>query len=100
MSADPINVNQHTKFVETSEYRTMGESIIIVRNTPSSKIVLDSTKTTHIKIKALTKVIIMPFIGKIDEEYDEIFIDRGACVEFYNLEGNWYILSSDGLKLE
>jgi hypothetical protein len=62
--------------------------------------VLDSTTTTYIKIKALTNVIIIPFIGKIDEEYDEILINKGACVEFYNVEGNWYILSSDGIKLE
>lgn len=100
MSTDPINEIHHTKFVETSEYRTMGESIIIVRNTPSSKIVLDSITTTYIKIKALTNVIIIPFIGKIDEEYDEILINKGACVEFYNISNNWYILSSDGLKLE
>lgn len=100
MSTDPINEIQHTKFVETSEYRTKGESIIIVRNIPSSKIVLDSTTTTYIKIKALTKVIIIPFMGKIDEEYDEIIINKGACVEFFNVSNNWYILSSDGLKLE
>jgi hypothetical protein len=94
------NEGEQFKFVETPEYRTTGESIIIVRNTIASKIVLDSTTTTYIKIKALTNVVIIPFIGKIDEEYDEILINKGACVEFYNLEGNWYILSSDGLKLE
>jgi hypothetical protein len=100
MSTDPINERELIKFVDTTEYRTKGESIIIVRNTPSSKILLDSTTTTYIKIKALTNVIIIPFIGKIDEEYDEILINKGACVEFYNVEGNWYILSSDGIKLE
>ena len=94
------NDGELIKFVETSDYRTTGESIIIVRNTPASKIVLDSTTTTYIKIKALTNVIIIPFIGKIDEEYDEILINKGACVEFYNVDSNWYILSSDGLKLD
>jgi len=88
------------KFIESSEYRTFGETLLIVRNTQSTKIVLDSSTTTYIKIKALTNVIIIPFIGKIDEEYDEILINKGACVEFFNTEGNWYILSSDGLKLE
>jgi hypothetical protein len=94
------NDSENIKFVETPEYRTKGESIIIVRNTPTSKIVLDSTTTTYIKIKALTNVVIIPLIGRIDEEYDEILINKGACVEFFNIMGNWYILSSDGLKLE
>lgn len=94
------NDGENIKFVETPEYRTKGESIIIVRNTPTSKIVLDSTTNTYIKIKALTNVVIIPLIGRIDEEYDEILINKGACVEFFNIMGNWYILSSDGLKLE
>ena len=38
-------------------------------------------------------------MGKIDDEYDEILIDRGACVEFAYVAGGWYILSSDGLKM-
>jgi len=100
LSTDRINSEEHIKFVETSEYRTNGESIIIVKNIQSSKIVLDSSTTTYIKIKALTNVVIIPFIGKIDEEFDEILINKGACVEFFNVGGNWYILSSDGLKLE
>ena len=34
-----------------------------------------------------------------DEEYDELFIDKGACVEFRFCAGVWYIISSDGLKM-
>jgi hypothetical protein len=47
----------------------------------------------------MTKVLIIPDIGKIDEEYDEILIDKGACVEFRFCAGVWYIISSDGLKM-
>jgi hypothetical protein len=47
----------------------------------------------------MTKVLIIPDIGKIDEEYDELFIDKGACVEFRFCAGVWYIISSDGLKM-
>jgi hypothetical protein len=72
----------------------------VVKDIDSSNITLDSNTTEHIIIKALTKVFIRPSSGKIDEFYDEIFIDWGACVEFYLLENNWYIVSSDGLKLE
>ena len=39
-------------------------------------------------------------MGQIDEQYDEILIDKGSCVEFFRVDGNWYIISSDGLKLE
>ena len=51
-------------------------------------------------IKSLTNVTISCTENKIDEEYEEIVIGKGACVEFYLLENNWYIVSSDGLKLE
>lgn len=89
-----------SKFVESEEYKTNGESVIIVRNIQTSRILLDSTTTNYVKIKALTSVKIIPLIGRIDEEYDEILINKGACVEFFCIEGNWYILSSDGLKQE
>jgi hypothetical protein len=92
--------NVKVKVLESSEYRTNGENLILVKNVLSSKIILDSTTTTSITIKTLTNTIIKPFIGKIDEEYDEILLNKGASVEFYNINGNWYILSSDGLKLD
>jgi hypothetical protein len=38
--------------------------------------------------------------GLIDEEYSEINIGKGACVELYFSFGNWYIVSSDGIKME
>jgi hypothetical protein len=88
------------KIITSNEYQTNGEVLIVVKDIESSNITLDSNTTEHIIIKALTKVFIRPSLGKIDEYYDEIFIDWGACVEFYLLEDNWYIVSSDGLKLE
>jgi len=88
------------KIITDAEYKTNGEVLIVVKDIESSNITLDSNTTEHIIVKALTKVFIRPSSGKIDEFYDEIFIDWGACVEFYSLEGNWYIVSSDGLKLE
>ena len=100
MSMDSSQGFANVRFVDTKEYRTKGEEVIIVKNTQSSKIILDPTTTDHIKVKALTNVIIIPFMGKIDEEFDEIIINKGACVEFFNGNGNWYILSSDGLKQE
>ena len=94
------------QFIETSEmalisereYNTNGEECIIVKNVPNSTIILDSKTTDHIVVKSLTNVIIKPDIGKIDEEFDEVFADKYACIEFRFCTGNWYILSSDGLK--
>ena len=88
------------KIITESDYRTNGEILLVIKDVESFNIILDSNTTEHIIIKALTKVFIRPSSGKIDEYYDEIFIDWGACVEFYMLENNWYIVSSDGLKLE
>jgi hypothetical protein len=88
------------KIITESDYRTNGEILLVIKDVESCNIILDSNTTEHIIIKALTKVFIRPNSGKIDEYYDEIFIDWGACVQFYMLENNWYIVSSDGLKLE
>ena len=92
--------------IETSEvsvvseldYRTNGEECIIVRGVSESFVVLDSRTTDHVVVKTLVKLTIRPDFGKIDEEYDEIVMDKFACVEFRYVGGNWYILSSDGLK--
>jgi hypothetical protein len=84
--------------VSELDYRTNGESCIIVRGVSQSVITLDSTTTDHVVIKSMTKVTIIPDIGKIDEDYDELVADQYACIEFRFVGGNWYILSSDGLK--
>ena len=92
-------ITSESVLISESEYRTNGEYVIIVKNVESSRIILDSSTTDHVVIKALTKVIIIPDNNKIDEKYDEIEINVGACVEFYHIGGCWYILSSDGLKI-
>lgn len=84
--------------VSELEYKTNGESCIIVRGVSQSVIILDSTTTDHVVIKSMTKVTIKPDTGKIDEDYDELVADQYACIEFRFVGGNWYILSSDGLK--
>ena len=50
------------------------------------------------RVKTMTNLTVRPDVGKIDEDYDEIVMDRFACVEFRFCAGSWYILSSDGLK--
>jgi hypothetical protein len=46
----------------------------------------------------MTNLKVKPDINRIDEEYDEVDLDKFACVEFKFIRDTWYILSSDGLK--
>lgn len=84
--------------VSEKTYKTNGEGCIIVRGVNESELTLDSRTTDHVVVKAMTKTLVKPDVGKIDEDYDEILLDRYACVEFRFVINNWYILSSDGLK--
>ena len=84
--------------VSETEYSTTGESCVVVRGVSQSVITLNSVTTDHVVIKSMTRLTIKPDIGKIDEDYDEIVADKYACIEFRFCTGNWYILSSDGLK--
>lgn len=88
-----------TVIISDEFYSTRGETLIIVRDVDTCKIKLDSTTTDKIKIKTLTNCIIVPDLNRIDEDWDEIIIDRGACVELQHVQGIWMILSSDGVKM-
>lgn len=92
-----INTSEISVVSETN-YRTNGESCIIVRGVAQSTVILDSITTDHVVVKTMTNITIRPDVGKIDEDYDEIVADQYACIEFRFVSGNWYILSSDGLK--
>jgi hypothetical protein len=80
-------------------YKTKGEALIVTK-TNHVQIQLDSFSTDHVIIKSLTNTRIIPTMGLIDEEYDEINIGKGASVELYFAFGNWYVVSSDGIKEE
>ena len=84
--------------VSELDYRTNGEECVIIRNVPQSTLILDSKTTDHVVIKSMTHLTIKPDIGRIDEDYDEVVADKYSCIEFRFCAGNWYILSSDGLK--
>jgi hypothetical protein len=84
--------------VSEANYQTNGESCIVVRGVSDSTVILDSKTTDHVVIKSMTRLTIIPDTGKIDEDYDEIVAEKYACIEFRFVGGNWYILSSDGLK--
>jgi hypothetical protein len=85
--------------VSEKKYTTNGEYAIVIRDVPHCDLFLNSSTTDKIKIKAMTEILIKPDKGRIDEEWDEIQLDRGACIELVNINQGWYILSSDGVKL-
>lgn len=87
------------KIVSESEYTTNGENLILIKGIEYCELILNEETTHSIKIKSLTKVLIKSKNYTIDENYSEILIERGACVELEFFEDGWYILSSDGLKL-
>lgn len=84
--------------VTDSPYTTTGEYTIIIRDVPKCVVTLDSKSTEHVTIKAMTDVLISSPIEPIDDDYNEILIQKGACVEMRFVINKWYILSSDGLK--
>lgn len=84
--------------ISNSEYKTNGECLIITKELSDITIRLDDSTTDHIIIKSLTNTKILPISGRIDEEFNEISIEKGASIELFFSFGNWYIVSSDGLK--
>ena len=96
---EPTEIKQKMIIVREPFYTTSDHEIIIVKDVDECKIVLNSAKIDNVTIKSLTKVSIKPDLGEIDEFWEEIIIDKGACVNFRFMEGNWYIISTDGVKL-
>ena len=86
------------KIISEQFYTTNDETFLIVKDVETSEVTLNSQVSTKITIKSLTSVTIKSDVGSIDEEWDELLLEKGACVQFQFVEGNWYIISSDGLK--
>lgn len=91
-----IETSDYAVVVE-KEYTTKGESYVIIRGIPHCTLNLDSKTTDKITIKAMTDVIVVAD-KPIDEEYDEIELQKGSSVELLSTAKWWYIMSSDGLK--
>ena len=87
------------KIINQPLYTTNNETILIVKDVEYSEVTLNSTIVKKITVKSLTQTLIKSDVGSIDEEWDELLLEKGACVQFQFVEGNWYILSSDGLKM-
>jgi hypothetical protein len=90
-------ISSESIILSNQQYTTNGEKFIVVKGVDACDLYLDSKTTDHVIVKALT-IINITSDKKIDEEYDVIELNKGACVEFKLIGDFWYILSSDGLK--
>jgi hypothetical protein len=91
----PVEVH---KIISEPVYTTSDETILIVKGVDYSEVTLNSSIVKKITVKSLTQTLIKSDTGSIDEEWDELLLEKGACVQFQFVEGNYYIISSDGLK--
>jgi hypothetical protein len=103
---EPINNTKKTetidnpiKTVNSKEYTVSNESVLLVKTEESSTIFINENSNDYIVIKSLTNTTIKPVNSTIDEEYEELNIGKGACVELLKIDGNWYVISSDGIKM-
>ena len=86
-----------SSIVSNKTYTTNGEYVIVTKGVDLCVISLDHTNTDHVVIKSLTNTLVKSDT-LIDEEFSEVELTKGSCVEFKCIGNNWYILSSDGLK--
>jgi hypothetical protein len=93
---NPISIH---KIISNEVYSTGEENFLIVKDVEYSEVTLNSNATSKITIKSLTNVLVKSDVGSIDEEWDELLLEKGACVKFKFVEGNWYVVASDGLKM-
>ena len=84
--------------IGTSFYTTKGESSIIVKNSKSECVILlDETTTEHVTVKSMSDSVVKSD-KLIDEQYEEIRLEKFASVELRYINNYWYVMSSDGLK--
>jgi hypothetical protein len=90
-------ITSDSSVVTNKVYKTDGEYVIVIKDVDFCELTLDENTTDHVVIKSLTHVLVKTD-KLIDGEYNEVELDKGSCVEFKFIGGDWYILSSDGLK--
>ncbi len=83
--------------ITNDTYTTNGEYAIVIKGVDQCELQLDSKTTDHVIVKSMTNVLVKSN-ELIDEEFNEVELSNGSCVEFKKIGDYWYILSSDGMK--
>lgn len=94
-----IKKQSFAKIISIDNYKTGSESLLVIKDTENCLVTLDSNVNDKITIKSLTNVTVKPDMNLIDEEWEEIMVEKGSCVQFYFVGDVWYIVSSDGTKI-
>ena len=81
----------------TENYTTKTTRYIIAKKDDIT-ITLDDTNFKRFYIKSMAEINVVPTKGLIDEEWEEINMGPQSSIELIAHDGNWYVLSSDGLK--
>ena len=98
LKKDVVNfTNDKVTKVISGEYTSNGEDYIITKGVGAT-ILLDDKKNSRVYIKSMTSTVVKPINGLIDEKWSEIELGEESSVELIYHSGNWYILSSDGIK--
>jgi len=92
-----IKMMEDYVIVTEESYETQGEKYVLVKEVEFCNLKLNEEKNSYVVIKSMTNLNVYSDL-QIDEEFDVVEMQRGACVEFKKIGDYWYILSSDGLK--
>lgn len=92
--SEPI---EDVPIIITDDYTTQTTRYIIAKK-DGITITLDDTNFKRFYIKSMAEITVVPTKGLIDEEWEEISMGPQSSIELIAHEGNWYVLSSDGLK--
>ena len=90
-------ITSESSIVTNPTYTTNGEYVIVIKNVDFCELTLDENNTDHVVVKSLTNVLVKSD-KLIDDEFNEVELNYGSCVEFKFIGEGWFILSSDGLK--
>lgn len=86
-----------TSIVILPKYKVNGEETIIVKDVDFCELTLDHESSEYLIIKSMTNTLIKSDY-LIDEEFEEIELQKGSSIELRFIQNYWYVMSSDGLK--
>ena len=89
--------SENIPIVITTDYTTQMSRYIIAKK-DNITITLSDTNFKRFYIKSMADITLVPIQGLIDEEWEEISMGPQSSIELIAHNGNWYVLSSDGLK--
>ena len=95
-STQKVESSDNIPLTIQKDYQTSTTRYIIAQK--DLTITLNDSVLKRYYIKSMANITIVPTKGLIDEEWEGIEMGPQSSIEVIAHEGNWYVLSSDGLK--